>query len=264
MHLGRPLTNDGLDKDHLVHFSRHGWTIASDIVKPSKCLEYIHTINSILDRLTHWSTSNGLQGINEPHLHETLFLDLFRHSGLLQSIRQLVGHDGSRVRHSIALKTSPHPQRHDRNHSLRDPHTWEWHRDFQPTSILRPTADDDLLTSQVIVAATYYTDVSAGNGSTALLDGSHLSEGSYADLQDAFPCIEPEIRAGSVLFFTESLLHSATPIVTAATRFAVMTWMTAPWFGGAHVKPHDVDRWKDREMRSLFRDPYFGDNLPAD
>lgn len=252
----------GLREDQLEFFAVHGWVMASQVFSETDCRVYTELITRCLKSLEPWQVNDGLQGVAEPHLQHPAFLDWFRRPGILPATRQLVGHNRPRLRHSIALRTDPHPERHRRKQDLSAPKAWKWHRDFQPESVLRCRGDSPgIISSQAIATVTYFSSAARMNGATALLDRSHLYRGGYATLSGKLSCVEPEVQAGGILFFTEALLHSATPIITENTRFALLNWFTVPWFGGSAVKPFGVDRWNDQELRSVFRDPYFGDQV---
>jgi ectoine hydroxylase-related dioxygenase (phytanoyl-CoA dioxygenase family) len=164
------------------------------------------------------------------------------------------------MRHCVALITHQHPRSQSDPGSLIDPDQWDWHRDFTPNSIIRVhPGGDHLLTSQVILAAAFLSDVDQTSGATALLDGSHRAAGDYHSLKERYVKAQPEMASGSVLLLSEALLHAATPVIGPRRREAVLTWMTAPWFGGDNVAPFDVLRWKDDELKNIFSEPFFGD-----
>jgi len=246
----------------LLHFSEHGWVVVVDAVPLSLCERLRSEMDETFSHVAPWQRENGLQGLSEPHLRSAAFLDLFRVQGFVAACRQLVGHQ-PRLRHCIALRTTAHPQAAEHPKRLADQSTWDWHRDFEPDSIIRPpSTPGGHLTSQAVVAAAYLTPTTVELGATAFLDGTHLISGSYADLARTASVVQPSVSAGSIVFFSEALMHSATPVTAAGTRDVVLTWMTAPWFGGEAPQPFDVDRWTDRELRGIFAVPRFGDGGP--
>lgn len=250
-----------LSETDLRHFADHGWVVVPDAIPPSLCLRLRSKMDIALSRVQPWQSENGLQGISEPHLTSTTFLDLFRIEGFVATCRQLVGH-GPRLRHCSALRTATHPRASDPDARLTDQSTWDWHRDFQPDSIIRQSKAGSHLTSQAVVAAAYLTKTTAELGATAFLDGTHVLAGSYRDLTGVAPFVQPEVEAGSVVLFSEALMHAATPVTANGARYAVLTWMTAPWFGGEAPAPFGVDRWVDSGLRQIFTAPRFGDSEP--
>ena len=253
-----------LSEAQLGHFAEHGWVVAVDFVPLPMCERLRGEMDEAFSHLAPWQSDNGLQGLSEPHLRSPAFLDLFRVPGFVAACRQLVGH-GPRLRHCIALRTTTHPQAALHPDRLTDQSTWNWHRDFEPDSIIRhPTTPGSHLTSQAVVAATYLTTTTAELGATAFLDGTHLHPGTYGALASHASVVQPSVSAGSIVFFSEALMHSATPVTASGTRDVILTWMTAPWFGGEAPAPFDVDRFTDAELRSIFASPYFGDARPCD
>jgi hypothetical protein len=242
------------------HFSAHGWVALRDCVPTELCDRLRGAMDAVFDELTPWQTENGLQGFSEPHLRSPVFLDLFRLPGLIACFRQLIGHS-PRLRHCIALRTSRHPAAETDALRLLDHSRWEWHRDFTPDSIVRATPGSSWrITSHAVVAATYLTAASAESGATAFMDGSHRKAGGYEELVAHAPIVQPSVGRGSIVFFSEAIMHSSTPVTASDSRDAVLTWMTAPWFGGEEVAPFDVSRWKDHELKSIFNPPIFGDS----
>jgi ectoine hydroxylase-related dioxygenase (phytanoyl-CoA dioxygenase family) len=109
---------------------------------------------------------------------------------------------------------------------------------------------------------TYLTSVSAGNGSTAVLDGSHKLEGDYASLKDQCAVAHAEGPAGCVLFFSETLVHTAVPIVTEQTRYAMIFHFTTAWLAdwpGFEAPRSFVAGLNDEKLRTLFAAPNLGD-----
>ncbi|OZF04206.1 hypothetical protein CH302_01920 [Rhodococcus sp. 15-2388-1-1a] len=251
-----------LSETDLLHFSEHGWVVAVGVVPLPLCERLRGEMDETFSHVTPWQSDNGLQGLSEPHLRSAAFLDLFRVPGLVAACQQLVGHR-PRLRHCIALRTTIHPHTALHPDRLADPSTWDWHRDFAPDSIIRhPGTPGTHLTSQAVVVAAYLTTSGAELGATAFLDGTHLRPGTYAELAPTAIVVQPSVSAGSILFFSEALMHAATPVTAARTRDVVLTWMTAPWFGGEAPAPFDIDRCNEPELKSIFAAPHFGDAGP--
>lgn len=256
---GRTRHGTWLSDTDVRHFADHGWVVVPDAIPPVLCLRLPSEMDTAFSRVQPWQSDNGLQGVSEPHLTSTTFLDLFRVEGFIATCRQLVGH-GPRLRHCIALRTNTHPRALDPDARLTDQTTWGWHRDFQPDSIIRqPGGPGANLTSQAVVAAAYLTPTTAGLGATAFLDRTHLLAGSYADLAGAAPFVQPEVDAGIVVLFSKALMHSATSVTGNGTRDAVLT-DDCPMVrrrGARAVRCRPVGRpWPSRDLRgTAFRRP---------
>ena len=131
--------------------------------------------------------------------------------------------------------TGPDPGRAEKRDALRDPDTWGWHRGFRPKwGVFPDDADDSLINCLFMRDIIYLTDVGPGDGGSAVLSGSHRLEGDYASLKDQCEVVEAECPAGSVLLFSETLIHSAVPIVTDNTRYAMFFGFSPPWVRANH------------------------------
>jgi hypothetical protein len=258
------LSADGLSEDQLLHFAEHGWVLLEDVLDEAECQKYTAALDRTLARLKrpgddgyetqHHATRN-------PHLYDPAFLDWYGTPGVLEAYRQLIGRHDIRVWDSLITTGEPHPQRRERRAELLDPEGWGWHRDFDPRWILVPHLSDPRLThSTVVVAATFLTPHSPERGVTAMLDGSHKHAGEddetlYSVLKDRCEIVRPTANAGSMVLFTEALLHAAVPVVADERRVAMFTWMCAPWLAGRCEPPHTSQRFVDDELRSIFRPP---------
>jgi len=81
---------------------------------------------------------------------------------------------------------------------------------------------------------TYLTDVGPGDGGTAFIPGSHRLSWPEQDIIDAAMSDkrlihQVEAKAGSVLLFPESLVHSTTLVQTDNTRVVLISGYTPPF-----------------------------------
>ena len=193
-------------------------------------------------------------------LDDEVFVNWLRLPGLLEINRQLMGAD-LRVQGVSAQIKSPHPDRKSKREELRNPDTIGWHRAFRPRwGHLPDEKDPSLLNSSFLNNITYLTSVSPGDGGTAILDGSHIHDGDYKDLKDRCPFIEVTAPAGSVLVITETLIHSAIPIVSERTRYNMYYEFVLPWFcshKGWELPEMFVERQGDEEMRRILAGPSY-------
>ena len=83
----------------------------------------------------------------------------------------------------------------------------------------------------------YFTDIDSElDGGTAMLSGSHLTDSgdNGADIQHHLrkPGSQEritKIKQGSIVHFTEALLHSNVPVLSEKTRYAMFYGFTPPW-----------------------------------
>jgi hypothetical protein len=141
-------------------------------------------------------------------LYDDLFLQWYRLPGILDANRQLVGAH-LHLNHEHADIKVPHPDRHTQAKELADPDGMGWHRGLRPKWGTFPhDTDPRLINCSFVNNITYLTTVSPGNGSTAVLDGSHKLEGAYQSLKERCPVVYVSAPAGSILTFSETLVCS--------------------------------------------------------
>jgi Phytanoyl-CoA dioxygenase (PhyH) len=261
------LARDGLSANQLRHFADHGWVVLDSVLDEDTCGRYRDAIEYTVNRLKH-STAEAAthRAFVQAHLYHPLFIDLYGTPGLIPALRQLIGVREPRLLDARAVTDAPHPGRQGREDELRDPLTWGWHRDFRPRwNILPHESDPRLINSLVVTVAFYFTPPSPDRGATALLDGSHRHEGPYGielykQLRDSCEIVQPSAGAGTIVIFSESLLHSTTRVLADEPRYASFAFFGPPWFGGdAELQPpFQPDRMLDAEIAALFA-PSVGD-----
>jgi hypothetical protein len=262
------LAPTGLSNDQLRHFADHGWVVLDSVLDEDTCRRMCEAIEYTVGRIKHGADRYGThhRAFLKPFLYHPYFIDLYGTPGLIPALRQLIGVDKVRLLDGVATTEPPHPDRHTRRSELEDPSTWGWHRDFRPRfNILPHESDPQLINSLVVSVGFYFTPPSPERGVTALLDGSHrhdggLQEDGFAQLRDRCEIVRPTGGAGTMAMFTESLLHSATPILGEERRYATFGFFGAPWFGGASdlQPPFQHTRILDDDVATLF-EPHIGD-----
>jgi hypothetical protein len=186
---------------------------------------------------------------------------------VLDANRQLLGAH-LHLEHANAHIKVPHPDRHTRAADLRDLHgdAGHWHRGLRPKWGTFPhDTDPRLINCTYMNNITYLTAVSPGNGSTAVLDGSHKLEGTYQALMDRCAVVEVPAPAGSILVFTESLWHTAVPILSETVRYNMYYGFVPPWYSAwprFEVPQLIVDALRDEELRAIFSPSSFRGQYP--
>jgi hypothetical protein len=256
------LAPDGLTGDQLRHFADHGWVVLDSVLDEDTCQRCIEAIEYTVNRLKHSTKTNPThhRAFLKAHLYHPRFIDLYGTPGLIPAQRQLIGVRSPRLLESLATTEPPHPDRHTRGDELRDPLTWGWHRDFRPRwNILPHESDPQLINSLVVSVAFYFTPPSPDGGATALLDGSHRHEGPYdtelyKQLREQCEIVQPTAGPGTIAMFTESLLHSAVPVLGEERRYVSFAFFGAPWFGGDPELPplFQATRILDEDVAGLF------------
>jgi hypothetical protein len=175
---------------------------------------------------------------------------------------------GARLRlaHTHAHIKVPHPERHTRATELADfggKFAIGWHRELRPKWGTFPhDMDPRLINCSYLNNITYFTAVKPGDGGTAILDGSHKLEGDYQSLKERCPVLEVTAPAGSILIFTESLLHAGVPILSENVRYNMYYGFVPPWYRAApgfEVPQMLVDALADAELREMLSpSSYYG------
>lgn len=249
-----------LSYDQLAHFADHGWVVLEDVLDAGQCAAYKDALDRCVRtrRPIQANKSADTTQIDNPVLYDDLFLEWFTLPGILEANRQLIGAP-LRLNTSYAHIRVPHPAREAQGADLVAHDGLGWHRDFRPKWGSTPhDSDPRLLHCTMTNNVTYLTTVSPGNGSTAVLDGSHVLEGTYQSLKERCPVREVPARAGSVLIFSESLIHSAVPILSEQIRCNMYYCLTPPWIApwdGRGVPQAIVDALRDEQVRDVLGPP---------
>ncbi len=209
-----------LDRAQLEHFADHGWVLVEDVFDDARCAAF----RAGLDRMAR-TRRHGQPGDPETTVLEhavfddPLFLEWLREPAIIEANRQCLEGE-ARFQGDNAFIKQPHPDRATRAAELSDPERWGWHRGQRPKHGTF-VADEDprLIRAAFLNNITYLTPVGPGDGATAILDGSHRHEGDFATLRHRLPIVQPAARAGSVLLFTECLIHAGTPILSERIRY---------------------------------------------
>ena len=185
---------------------------------------------------------------------DPLFREWLMIPQVLEANRQLMGAEikyGDMPCHDqTAPHRAPHPAR-----PLARSGKMGWHRGMRPKWGTFPhDTDADLVNCVFLNNITYLTDVAPGDGGTMILDGSHRLEGTYETLKEKCPVVEATASAGSILHFTESLLHAGVPILSENVRYTMFYGFTPNWFvnwPGTEVPDYVLKTVRDDELRGI-------------
>jgi hypothetical protein len=257
-----------LTYDERSHFSDHGWVLLDGIFSEDQCRAYIGAMDHFARtrRSTDPSAAKGLIDemtyVDNLVLYDDIFLEWLKAPGILDANRQLIG-AGVRLAHSHAHIKTPHPDRTTRRAELAnyEGNKESWHRELRPKwGTFAHDEDSRLVNCTYLNNITYLTPVEPGDGGTAVLDGSHRLEGDYRSLKSSCPVREMTAPAGSVLIFTESLIHSGRPILSENTRYNMYYGFVPPWYNvwpGFDVPDLIVDAIADEELRDILRPSFY-------
>eukprot|EP01045_Picozoa_sp_COSAG04_P026219 COSAG04_NODE_3600_length_2678_cov_2.374564_2_plen_302_part_00 len=222
-------------------------------------------------------------------LHSAQEAEVFRahtvdHPKLAPGLAQLVGGQPQRTDPAGPLgcrvfTTAPHPRRADAafRSVLRDAAKMNWHRGIRPSWGTKPATEQGQkhLITNWCNSCIFLTDVSgADDGGTMVLSGSHLLDvqgtadgepppaadglaiaGTVPSWPEALARHEQvRCRRGSVLHFTEALIHAGNAVLSDRTRYALFFEVTAPGLDRriGWRPPHLPTPWTlDRPLRGV-------------
>jgi len=253
-----------LTHSQLLHFSQHGWVLIPQAFHSSQVEAYKQGLDRLSRTRRAYEPGDDVELIvvDNMVIHDSLFMEWFENTRVIQANKQILGAQ-LRFQGVNAHIKRPHPERHLRAEELSDPDTFNWHRGLRPKwGNFAHDSDAALMNCAFLNNITYLTDVSPGKGSTLLLDGSHRLEGDYHSLKNQCPVVAVEAKAGDVLLFTETLIHSGAPILSETVRYNMYFGFTPPWFcswPGMEVPKVTVDSVINEEVRNILsRTGYFG------
>jgi hypothetical protein len=255
-----------LTYDERHHFSQHGWLLQRAVFSADECARYRDELDELVRHRLHDPDSTpGKMVLANQIFHHQVFLDWFQKTAIVEANGQLLG-TGLRYQGANAHIRQPDPTRLDSAATLRQVDLYGWHRGMRPkfgTHV--DDADSRLINCSFMNNITYLTPCGLLDGPTAVLDGSHLIEGSYETLKERCPLVYIEAEAGDVLIFTETLLHSATPILSERTRYTMFYGFVPPWWccwPGMDMPGELRETIADERTRSLLGPPHYGGQFP--
>ena len=277
----RPLS-DG----QLAHFAAHGWVLQPAAFDAEECAAYRAAIDRLAER--DYCVSETRRAANERgrdpeqrgagitnvdnmiNSGEPLFLDWITHPHILPVLKQLLGTPPS-YEGCCCRITTPHPKRVDPAFVEEALEPSGYHRGIRPKwGIVPSDLGEGLINTTFLNNIVFFTDIETElDGGTALLSGSHRTDSG--DLQaDIASHLAPGgggftrltgIKAGSVLHFTEALIHSAVPVLSERTRYIMFMGFTPPWMrvwnmGGDGSADSEVVDSAEGELKEILHNPH--------
>jgi len=238
----------------LKHFSEHGWLIREGVFDHV----FMDACKAAMDET---AANHEARTSDDEHIfmmaianHHQRFRDCLLHPILLEDSRQLMG-TGLRHRATWMIIKQPHTERHDKRDNLLDPENLNWHRDMRPKWGTYPHDDDPELMNCILINCMIpVTDIGPDDGGTMALDGSHTVEGDAKAVMEQCPVVQFEAPRGSVIYFSETLMHTAVPILSERPRYVMFYAFVPPWFEvwqGCDVPQAIVDAYDDEALRSI-------------
>ena len=254
-----------LTLEQLKHFAQHGWVIKERVFDD----EFMDECRQAMDE-TAIIPHVGRGGLSDQAddskasdeqtfmmgivKHHQIFRNCLLNPILLEDSRQLMGTD-LRHRATWMIIKEPHPKRHQNRSGLIDPINLPWHRDMRPKwGTFADDHDPELINCILTNCMVTVTDIGPDDGGTMALDGSHKVDGDPTSVMQQCPVVQLEAPRGSVIYFPETLMHSAVPILGETTRYVMFYAFVPPWFEvwqHCDVPQEIVDTYEDESLRSI-------------
>ena len=236
------------------HFSERGWVVQEGVFDDA-CMDACRTA---MDELAATEPANSQAVDLKSYFclinHRQIFRDCFLHPTIIEDCRQLMGTE-LRHRFTWMIIKEPHPERHQDRQALMDFDKMGWHRDMRPK--WGTFVDDEnpgLVNCILINCMVPVTDIGPDDGGTMVLEGSHKLEGTGISELRQCPTAQIEAPRGSVIYFPETLMHSAVPILSEKKRYVMFYAFVAPWFEvwqGGEVPREIVESYDDMTLRRI-------------
>ena len=214
----------------LYHFAVHGWVLQEDVFSPEEVDAFKCGLDHLYERkVSTMKDSEDIKNINNMVNYDPIYRDWIMSPKILPVLKQLLG-TPPRFECCHAMIKSPHPDRTKRRDELRDAEKMGWHRGIRPKYGIVPANNHPYINTTFLNNATYLTDVDLEHGGTMILDGSHRIEAQdWKEIFDPAMVVQVEAKAGSVMHFTEALVHTGVPILSERTRYTMFYGFTPPW-----------------------------------
>lgn len=155
--------------------------------------------------------------------YDPAFLEIASHPRILEYVEDIVGGSVRYEEQECCINSRDPSKKETAIHCL------DWHRGISPSfSRFEDGGRNHYLWVKAIV---FLTDIGPNDGGTSVIPGTHRT-GSVAEI---VPELEPWMthqvqgKAGSVLIFTEALIHSVTPILSDMKRYIMITGYVPPF-----------------------------------
>ena len=243
-----------LTHEQLTDFSRRGWVIQEGIFDG----DFMDACRMAMDERTETQPADRKEvdpDINFGLInHQQVFRDCFLHPMMIEGCRQLMG---TELRHRFTWMNikEPHLERHTNRRALMDIDRLAWHRDMRPKWGTFVDDDDPSLANCILINCMVpVTDIGPDDGGTMVLEGSHKLEGAGISELRQCPVAQIEAPRGSVVYFPETLMHTAVPILSEKKRYVMFYAFVPPWFEvwhGGEVPKEIVESYDDMTLRRI-------------
>ena len=237
-----------MNEAEIYEFDLNGYIIYRDLIAPDD----VTRMNQLID---------AEQGGDFPHSFgflnlDPVFMDLMAHPRTLKIMRTIIG-DWLRLDHTYGLQMTRETEVRDNLHGgLRADHgehqyQWAYNK----------------MWNGLIVVMYALEDINPGDGGLICVPGSHKANiNSYKPPVDSPLVVNPAVKAGDMLIFTEALVHG-TITWTGAGRRRALLYKYSPgystWSKADALDPY-LEMAQNDLQRDLLRPPYVGKRTPLE
>lgn len=230
----------------IYEFDLNGYIVYRDLIAPAD----VERMNAVLDANITPETGDHF-GFME---WDPVFMELMAHPRTLQIMRTIIG-DWLRLDHAYAIKLDEHSTVRDNLHGgLRadqGEHQYQWAY--------------GKMWNGLIVIMYALEDVNPGDGGFICVPGSHkASINSYKPPVDSHLVVNPSLKAGDMLIFTEALVHGTRQWTSGGRRRSLLYKYSpgySTWGPAEGLEPLRALASNDLQ-RDLLRPPYVGNRSP--
>ena len=237
------------------HFDAYGYVLLEDVLSPEEVTQlkdalYRMKADPDLEAKRVYTRPQGDHYILMGNLveYDPALLAYAAHPKLVPLVEDIVG--GSvRLEETEAIINRRNPEINDQTLASRYTHPTGFHRGTAPT--WGCYEEEGKFHCLFVKTLAYLTDVGPDDGGTSVIPGSHritwkkeaMIQAAMEDPTEAL-IHQIEARAGSVLLFGESLIHSTTQIKSCTERVILVAGYTPPmlreWMGN-EVSPEFIE-----------------------
>jgi len=246
-----PCENRGLTESQRFRFDHHGYVLLRGVLHS----DHVDRLRAALKRLQSepdLACHRVYVNRDDPHFwhvgnlpaYDCALLEYAVHPKLLACVREVVGGD-VRLEESEAIVNRRNPAIPDEAWNGRSCLPIGFHTGARPD--WGTWIEQDRFHCLFVKTLAFLTDVGPYDGGTAVVPGSHRSSWEQAQILDAVRedptlAVQIEAKAGDVLLFPESLVHSSTEIRSDRERMIVVSGYTPPF----------LREWPGNEIASEF------------
>ncbi|MEE2657653.1 MAG: phytanoyl-CoA dioxygenase family protein [Candidatus Latescibacterota bacterium] len=236
-----------MNEAETYEFDLNGFIVYRDMIAPDD----LRDMNEIMDAHQH----EGQRAHHGFMDFDPIFLELMAHPRTLNIIRTIIG-NWLRLDHAYAIELTKDTEVKENLHGgLRadqGEHQYQWAY--------------GKMWNGLIVVMYALEDVNPGDGGFICVPGSHKANTDYKPSVCSHLVVNPNLKAGDMLIFTEALVHGTRKWESDKRRRSLL-YKYSPGYS-TWANPNDPKKYEamatTQLQRDLLRPPYVGNRTPID